>query len=173
MTGYRPDTKLAVAGSPPSSYFNNGDSKTDRRAEYIGRRLTESCFVPSPPNPQPNLQPNYHTGVLGLDEYGDEDEGSESDSATVLPSDSVSQVGRGRARPSARPTTQPRALFGEVGRGGGVAPMPMATGGGGGRVGVQRSQTYPDGGGGVMAGYQQNYGGGRRFIVEERKPQMA
>jgi hypothetical protein len=165
VTGFR--TRLDVAGSPQSDYFISGASKRDRRAEYIGRPLTGSCFVVD--HPQPVRSPSEYSAREQEQDAIDEDDGSEDDSATILPSDSVSQVGRGRGR--GRTRAKPRALFGEVNRGGGAAPLPMPMGAGG-RVGLQRSQTYPEVGSGMVGGHQQSFGGGRRYSVVETKPQV-
>jgi hypothetical protein len=165
VTGFR--TRLDVAGSPQSDYFISGASKRDRRAEYIGRPLTGSCFVVD--HPQPVRSPSEYSAREQEQYAMDEDGGSEDDSATILPSDSVSQVGRGLGR--GRTRAKPGGLFGEVNRREGAAPLPMSMAAGG-RVGLQRSQTYPEVGSGMVGGHQQSFGGGRRYSVVECKPQV-
>ena len=153
VTGFR--KQLNMAGSPPSNYFHSDACWKDRRAEYIGRPLTESCLGT---NEAARYQAEQQQQYLydNDDEVGDGD----GDDSTVLPSDSASQIGRGRAR------TKPRGLFGEVESNRqptGYRPSPPQ---------LQRSQTYSAAGGGTMYGAQQPFDGGRRYSVVEMKPKF-
>ena len=163
VTGFRSPRRLNVPDSPGSTYFNSGASRFDRRAEYIGRPLTGSCLVTNEPA----------RNQAGEEWEPEDSEDEEDEDATILPSDSASQVGKGR-RESSRSKPQPPlsksgGLFGEVSRGRqqpqprrANPPSPFA---------VQRSHTYSNGDDQSMSGARRAHDGGRRYSVVERKPQ--
>lgn len=148
VTGFR--KRLDVAGSPQSDYFSSGASKLDRRSEYIGRPLTGSCFVTDDPAAECQAEQERYP------DYTDSADEEDGDDATVLPSDSVSQIGRGRAR------SKPTGLFGEVAEGRHKPPPRQPP--------LQRSRTYSNAGAGSTNETQQAHGRGRRYSVVERKP---
>ena len=144
VTGFR--KQLNVAGSPPSNYFHSDACRVDRRAEYIGRPLTESCLGTNDTARYPAEQQPYP--------YDNDNE------STVLPSDSASQIGRGR------PQAKPRGLFGEV-ESGRQPPAHRQN-----PPQLQRSQTYSNAGGPTTYGAPQAFDGGRRYSVVEMKPKF-
>jgi hypothetical protein len=151
VTGFR--KQLNMAGSPPSNYFHSDACKIDRRAEYIGRPLTESCLGTNDTARYQSEQQSYP--------FDNNEEDEDGDDSTVLPSDSASQIGRGRTQ------AKPRGLFGEVESG----RQPTAC-----RQNppqLQRSQTHSNVGGGTMYGAPQAFDGGRRYSVVERKPKFS
>ena len=150
VTGFR--KQLNMAGSPPSDYFYSDACKIDRRAEYIGRPLTESCLATNEATQYQAEQPSYP--------YDFDEDDRDGDESTVLPSDSASQIGRGCAQ------AKPRGLFGEVQSDRQPPayrqnPPPL-----------QRSQTYSNAGRPAMYRAPQAFDGGRRYSVVERKPKL-
>ena len=163
VTGFRRPERLNVPGSPESTYFNSGASKLDRRAEYIGRPLTESCIARNQP-----VRHRADEESSAEDSDEDEDEQYYDDGCSILPSDSASQAGRGRSKSSRSkpPKSNSAGLFGEVFRGRRQSPPRQANPPG--PFAVQRSHTYSQRDARSMVG---GYDGGRRYSVQERKPQ--